>query len=57
MIITLTGEESLTIEPAPGKLTIEAETPDQPYSPFHMLGSALGACTRRCCKAGRRTRT
>ena len=45
MIITLTGEESLTVEPAPGKLTIEAETRDQPYSPFHMLGSALGACT------------
>jgi predicted DCC family thiol-disulfide oxidoreductase YuxK/uncharacterized OsmC-like protein len=46
MIITLTGEESLTVEPSPGELTIEAETRDQSYSPFHMLGSALGACTQ-----------
>ena len=45
MKITLTGEESLRIEPAPGALTIEAQSPDQGYSPFHMLGSALGTCT------------
>ena len=45
MKITLTGEESLRIEPTPGPLTIEAASPDQSYSPFHMLGSALGACT------------
>jgi len=45
MKITLTGEESLRIEPVAGALTIEAESPDQGYSPFHMLGSALGMCT------------
>jgi uncharacterized OsmC-like protein len=45
MKITLTGEESLRLEPSSGPLTIEAQSPDQSYSPFHMLGSALGACT------------
>ena len=45
MKITLTGEESLRIEPTPGPLTIEAASHDQSYSPFHMLGSALGMCT------------
>jgi uncharacterized OsmC-like protein len=45
MKITLTGEESLRIEPTPGPLTIEATSHDQSYSPFHMLGSALGMCT------------
>lgn len=45
MKITLTGEESLSIEPVAGPLTIEAESPSQGYSPFHMLGSAVGMCT------------
>jgi uncharacterized OsmC-like protein len=45
MKITLTGEESLRLEPTSGQLTIEAPTPDVQYSPFHMLGSALGGCT------------
>jgi uncharacterized OsmC-like protein len=45
MKITLTGEESLRIEPTPGLLTIESLSRDQSYSPFHMLGSALGTCT------------
>jgi uncharacterized OsmC-like protein len=45
MKITLTGEESLRIEPTTGMLTIEAPSADQSYSPFHMLGSALGMCT------------
>ena len=45
MKITLTGEESLKIEPTTGMLTIEAESSEQSYSPFHMLGSALGMCT------------
>jgi uncharacterized OsmC-like protein len=45
MRITLTGEESLRLEPTPGPLTIESQSPDQSYSPFHMLGSALGVCT------------
>ena len=45
MKITLTGEESLRLEPTSGPLSIEAPTPDVQYSPFHMLGSALGGCT------------
>ena len=45
MKITLTGEESLRIEATSGPLTIEAASRDQSYSPFHMLGSALGMCT------------
>jgi uncharacterized OsmC-like protein len=45
MKITLTGEESLRVEPSSSQLTIEAPTADVQYSPFHMLGSALGACT------------
>jgi uncharacterized OsmC-like protein len=45
MKITLTGEESLRLEATSGPMTIEAPTPDVQYSPFHMLGSALGACT------------
>jgi uncharacterized OsmC-like protein len=45
MKITLTGEESLRLEPSSSQLTIEAPTADVQYSPFHMLGSALGACT------------
>ncbi|HST08164.1 MAG TPA: OsmC family protein, partial [Gemmatimonadaceae bacterium] len=45
MKITLTGEESLRLEPTTGQLTIEAPSHDQHYSPFHMLGSALGSCT------------
>ncbi len=45
MKITLTGEESLRVEPTPDPVTIEATSHDQAYSPFHMLGSALGACT------------
>ena len=45
MKITLTGEESLRLVPSSGPLTIESESPDQSYSPFHMLGSALGGCT------------
>ena len=45
MKITLTGEESLTLQPASGPLTIEAQSHEQAYSAFHMLGSALGSCT------------
>lgn len=45
MKITITGEESLRLEPTPGPLTIEAQSHDQGYSAFHMLGSAIGSCT------------
>jgi putative redox protein len=45
MKITLTGEASLRLEPSPGGLTIESQSHEQGYSPFHMLGSALAGCT------------
>ena len=45
MKITLTGEESLRVEPTPGMLTVEAPSRDRGYSPFHMLASGLGMCT------------
>ncbi len=45
MKITLTGEESLRLEPVPGILTIEAATRDRGYSPFHMIASGLASCT------------
>jgi len=43
--ITLTSEESVRLEPAAGPMTIEAPSPEQQYSPFHMLGSSLAYCT------------
>jgi uncharacterized OsmC-like protein len=43
--ITLTSDESIRLEAVPGMLTIEAPSPDQSYSPFHMLASALATCT------------
>jgi len=45
MKIILTSAESLRLEPAPGPLTLESTSADQGYSPFHMLGSSLAACT------------
>lgn len=45
MKITLTGDESIRLEPTTGALTIEAPSADKGYSPFHMLGSSLATCT------------
>jgi uncharacterized OsmC-like protein len=45
MKITLLDDDSIRLEPTPGALTIEALSPDQSYSPFHMLGSSLATCT------------
>ena len=45
MKITLLSEESIRLEGAGGPLTIEAESAEQVYSPFHMLGSSLAVCT------------
>ncbi|CAA9319962.1 MAG: hypothetical protein AVDCRST_MAG11-1953 [uncultured Gemmatimonadaceae bacterium] len=44
MKITLLGDDAVRLEAAPGPLTVEAERADQPYSPFHMLGSSLALC-------------
>ena len=45
MKITLLSEESIRLEGPGGPLTIEAESAEQVYSPFHMLASALAVCT------------
>ena len=43
--ITLLSDDSIRYEAAPGMLTVEADSADRPYSPFHMLGSSLAVCT------------
>jgi uncharacterized OsmC-like protein len=43
--IILLSDEAIRLEPTPGPMTIEALTPEQSYSPFHMLGSSLAYCT------------
>jgi len=45
MKIVLESEDAIRLEPTAGPLTIEAFSPDQAYSPFHMLGSAIATCT------------
>ena len=45
MKITLIAEDGIRLEPLPGPMTIEADSSDQLYSPFHMLGGGLAFCT------------
>ncbi|MFL5559833.1 MAG: OsmC family protein [Gemmatimonadaceae bacterium] len=45
MKITLTGDDSIRLEPTDGPMTIEAPSAERQYSPFHMLGSSLAYCT------------
>jgi uncharacterized OsmC-like protein len=45
MKITLVAEDAIRLEPTTGPMTIEAESSDQVYSPFHMLASGLAFCT------------
>ncbi|HEY0997096.1 MAG TPA: OsmC family protein [Gemmatimonadaceae bacterium] len=45
MKIILRGEDAIRLEVGPGPMTIEAESAEQQYSPFHMLASSLATCT------------
>lgn len=45
MKITLLSDESIRLEPETGRLTIEAESADQEYSPYQMFASGLAVCT------------
>lgn len=45
MKITLLSDSSLSVDAAPGMLTIEAPTAEQSYSPYHMVASGLASCT------------
>jgi uncharacterized OsmC-like protein len=45
MKIVLEGEDAILLSATEEMLTIEADSPEQSYSPFHMLGSSLAYCT------------
>jgi uncharacterized OsmC-like protein len=45
MKLTLVSEEAIRYEAAPGLLTVDADTEEQQFSPFHMLGGSLAVCT------------
>lgn len=44
MKITLLAEDRLRLEGAAAPMTVEAESPEMAYSPFHMVASGLGLC-------------
>jgi uncharacterized OsmC-like protein len=43
--ITLLSDDAIRLTPEPGPMTIEAQSAEQTYSPFHMLASSLAYCT------------
>jgi uncharacterized OsmC-like protein len=43
--ITLVADNAIRLEPTHGQLTVEAESAETEYSPFHMLASGLATCT------------
>jgi uncharacterized OsmC-like protein len=43
--ITLLADDAIRLIPEPGPMTIEADSAEQAYSPFHMLASSLATCT------------
>ena len=45
MKIILLSDDAIRLEPIPGPMTIEAQSAEQSYSPFHMLASGLATCT------------
>ena len=45
MKITLLSDAAIRLTPEPGPMTIEAQSIEQAYSPFHMLASSLATCT------------
>jgi putative redox protein len=42
--ITLLSEERIRLDATPGPMTIEAESAERVYSPFHMVASGLATC-------------
>ncbi|CAN5817253.1 hypothetical protein BH23GEM5_BH23GEM5_13190 [soil metagenome] len=44
MKITLLAEDRIRFDPVPGPLSVEAESAEMSYSPFHMLASGLAVC-------------
>lgn len=45
MKILLLSDSAVRVQDDGGPMSIEADTAERSYSPFHMLGSALGLCT------------
>ena len=45
MRIRLLSDEAIRLEDSAGPLTVEAQSADQQYSPFHMVASGLASCT------------
>ena len=45
MKIFLVSEDEIRLEPSPGAMTIEADSYEMIYSPYHMLASSLATCT------------
>ena len=45
MKITLLSDDRIRLDGGAGPMTIEAESAEMSYSPFHMLASALATCT------------
>ena len=45
MKITIISDDAIRIEAHAGQMTIEADSADRSYGPFHMLGSSLAYCT------------
>jgi uncharacterized OsmC-like protein len=43
--ISLLSDDAIRLTPEPGPLTIEAQSAEQAYSPFHMFASSLAMCT------------
>jgi uncharacterized OsmC-like protein len=43
--ITLLSEDRIRLDGGAGPLTIEAESAEMLYSPFHMMASGLATCT------------
>ena len=45
MKITLLGEHAVKVGASDGMMTIETDSADRPFSPYHMLGGSLASCT------------
>jgi len=43
--ITLLGDERIRVDARAGPMSIEAESAEMSYSPYHMLASGLATCT------------
>lgn len=45
MKLTLISDSAVRLEFVPGQMTIEAQSVEQSYSPFHMVAGGLASCT------------